>query len=576
MDSRELADALKACRYAFVGVGIFSCLINVLLLTGSFYMLEVYDRVLPSRSVPTLIGLTSLAILLFVFLGVLDLVRGRLLVRIGRSLDDSLSGRVYDAIVRLSLKAGNRLEGTQPLSDLDTIRTFLSGAGPTALFDLPWMPLYLIICFAFHVLIGTTALFGALFLVVLTLLTEHVTKEPLKVATAQAAARRGLAERSRRNADVLMAMGMGSRVELVWTKLNNEYMASQERANDISGAFGALSKTFRMMLQSAVLGLGGYLVINQQATGGVIIASSILTARALAPLDLAIANWRGFVAARQSWARLAQLLTLLPPQRRPLALPQPIDSLAVEHASVAPPGAQHVVVDDVHFTLRSGSGLGIIGPSASGKSSLARMIVGVWQPVRGKVRLDNAALDQWDFDTLGRHIGYLPQDLELLAGTVAENIARFDPAADPAHVIAAARSAGCHELIVNLREGYETQIGEQGGFLSAGQQQRIALARALYRDPFVVVLDEPNSNLDSEGEDALAGAITNVRQRGGIMVVIAHRPSALDGLDLVLVMGQGRQQAFGPKDEVLRKFQRREQSAALPLKVVPGFAGSMA
>jgi ATP-binding cassette subfamily C protein len=328
------------------------------------------------------------------------------------------------------------------------------------------------------------------------------------------------------------------------------------------------------MLQSAVLGLGGYLVINQEATAGVIIASSILTARALAPIDLAIANWKGFVAARQSWGRLAKLLALLPAQANPMPLPTPSKSLTVENASVAPPGEQRLVVQDVNFTLKTGNGLGVIGPSASGKSSLARMIVGVWQPVRGKICLDGAALDQWDFATLGQHIGYLPQDVELLAGTVAENIARFEPEADAKAIIAAAQAAGVHDMIVDLRDGYETQIGEQGTALSAGQQQRIALARALYRDPFLVVLDEPNSNLDTEGEEALSNAILGIRRRGGIVLIIAHRPSALAGVDLVLVMGGGRQQVFGPKEEVLRKFQRRDPSLPAPLKVVPGAASS--
>jgi ATP-binding cassette, subfamily C, bacterial PrsD len=421
---------------------------------------------------------------------------------------------------------------------------------------MPWMPTYLVVCFAFHVLIGLTALLGAVFLVALTLITEHLTKEPLKVMTALAVTRNGLAERSRRNAEVLLAMGMATRVARVWSGANGDYMAGQSKASDIAGALGALSKAFRMMLQSAILGLGAYLVINQQATAGVIIASSILSARALAPIDLAIAHWKGFVAARQSWERLAKLLTILPEPSKPMALPQPCKSLVIENASVAPPGEQRLVVQDVNFALQSGSGLGIIGPSASGKSSLARMIVGVWQPARGKVRLDNAALDQWEFDTLGKHVGYLPQDVELLAGTVAHNIARFDPEADPKQIIAAAQAAGVHDLIVNLRDGYETQVGEHGASLSAGQQQRIALARALYGKPFLVVLDEPNSNLDSEGEDALTDAILGVRRRGGIVVVVAHRPSALAGVDLVLVMGQGRQQVFGPKDDVLRKFQR--------------------
>lgn len=572
--SSEMSAALRSCRGAFVGTAILSGLINILMLTGSFYMLEIYDRVLPSRSVPTLIGLTILAAVLFAFLGTLDFIRGRLVVLIGASLDETLSGRVYDTVVRLPLKAGNREDGAQPLRDLDSVRSFLSSLGPMALFDLPWVPIYLFICFAFHILIGAAAFGGAIFLIALTLLTEKLTREPLKVTTALGLGRSGLAERSRRNAEVLMAMGMAGRMGRRWRGINLEYMASQRQSSDIAGRLGAIAKSFRFMLQSAVLGLGGYLVIKQEATAGIIIASSILTARALSPIDLAIANWKGFVAARQSWERLAKLLALLPAQEKPMSLTSPSKSLVVDQASVAPPGENRIVVQDVNFTLTSGNGLGIIGPSASGKSSLARMIVGIWQPVRGNVRLDCAALDQWDPEVLGQHVGYLPQDVELFAGSVAENIARFEPDADPKAVIAAAQAAGVHDLIVGLRNGYETQVGEQGTALSAGQQQRVALARALYRDPFLVVLDEPNSNLDAEGEEALSKAIRGVRIRGGIILVIAHRSSALASVDLVLLLGQGRQQVFGPKDEVLRKVLRRDRPGPSPLNVVPSVVSS--
>ncbi len=569
----ELAAALSACRGAFVGIALFSGLINVLMLTGSFYMLEVYDRVLPSRSVPTLVGISILAAVLFAFLAVLDLIRTRVLSRIGDSLDQTLSGRVYDAIVRLPLKVVSRGDGTRPLRDLDTIRAFLAGQGLVAFFDLPWIPIYLAICFAFHIWIGFAALAGAIILIFLTLATEALTREPNQVATAQAATRHQLAETSRRNAEVLAAMGMARRMQARWQEANASYAASQQQASDRAGALRAFSRAFRMMLQSAVLGIGGYLVIQQEATSGVIIASSILTARALAPIDQAIANWRGFVAARQAWERLVHLLRLLPAQDDPMPLPPPTASLAVEMAAVTPPGEPRIVAADINFVLKSGSGLGIIGPSASGKSSLARMLVGVWPPVRGRIRLDGAALGQWSPAALGAHIGYLPQDVELLAGTVAQNIARFEADADPAAIIAAATAAGVHELIVGLPNGYDTEIGEQGRALSAGQQQRIALARALYRDPFLVVLDEPNSNLDADGEEALTQAILGVRARGGIVIVVAHRPSAVAGVDLLLVMGQNRQQALGPKEEIMRKL-ARPAPAAPPLKVVPDAAAS--
>jgi ATP-binding cassette subfamily C protein len=565
----ELAAALAACRGAFVAVGLFSGMSNVLMLTGAIFMLEIYDRVLPSRSVPTLVVLMILAATLFAAQGLLDLIRGRLLVRISNSLDEALSARVYDSIVRLPLKAGNRGDGLQPLRDLDSVRSFLSGLGPIALFDLPWMPIYLAICFMFHPWIGYTALGGAGLLVVLTLMTEILTRKPTRDAAEQAKARLALAEAGRRNAEALMAMGMLGRVTEKWSESNRKYMEGHSRASDVGGGLGAFSKVLRMMLQSGVLAVGAYLVIFQQASGGIIIAGAIISARALAPVDLAIANWKAFVSARQAWQRLTKLLQVLPPQAAPMPLERPSQTLTVENASVAPPGEQKVVVHDTTLALQAGNGLGIIGPTASGKSSLARMLVGVWPPARGAVRLDGAALDQWAPEALGEHIGYLPQDVELLAGTVAQNIARFEPDPSSEAVIAAAKAAGVHDLIINLPDGYDTQIGEQGSMLSAGQAQRIALARALYKDPFLVVLDEPNSNLDSEGDEALTQAILGVRKRNGIVVVVAHRPSAIAGVDLLLVMNKGRPQHFGPKEEVLAKVLPRPALIPRPLKAVP-------
>jgi PrtD family type I secretion system ABC transporter len=553
----ELRRAIGSCRQAFIGVALMSGMINLLYLTGSFFMLEVYDRVLPSRSVPTLVGLLVIAAVLYVFQGLLDICRGRVLTRIGGSLDERLHERVYDVLIRQPLKKRTTGDGLQAIRDLDQIRQFLSGIGPTALFDLPWMPLYLAICFLFHPWIGATAVAGALVLVAITLATEWRTRQPTKTASESATTRNALALASRRNAEVLQAMGMGRRTGALWSAANERFIEAQQRSSDVAGGLGAVSKVMRMALQSAILGVGAYLVIEQQATAGVIIASSILTSRALAPVELAIANWRGFVAARQSWKRLRELFAALPEQAHPLALPQPSVSLSVEGASAIPPGGQRFVLQDASFSLKAGNGLGVIGPSASGKSSLARLLVGVWAPVRGKVRLDGAALDQWAPDAIGPHIGYLPQDVELFAGTVAENIARFDPDRKPDAVIAAARAANVHDLILRLPDGYETQIGEAGTALSAGQCQRIALARALYGDPFLIVLDEPNSNLDAEGEQALTQAILSARARGRIVVVIAHRPSALAAVDLVLVMADGRTQAFGLKDEVLSKVLRR-------------------
>ncbi len=563
----ELGEALRACRSAFIGVGVMSCMINLLYLTGSIFMLEVYDRVLPSRSVPTLVGLVVLAGGLYVAQGILDLIRGRILVRIGTSLDEALSGRVFETVVRLPLIAGGRNEGLQPLRDLDNIRAFLSSLGPSAFFDLPWLPFYLAICFAFHVLIGATALAGAIILVILTIVTEFMTRKPAREAMGLAARRNDLATASRRNAEVLVAMGMSGRLTRRWGVANENYLAGNQRTSDVAGGLGAIAKVMRMMLQSAVLGVGAYLVIHQEATAGVIIAGSILSARALAPVDLAIAHWKGFVAARQSWQRLNRLLGSLPAQSAPTRLQAPSRRLSVEGVSIVPPGDQKVIVQDVSFGLEAGNGLGIIGPSGSGKSSLVRALVGVWQPVRGKVRLDAAALDQWSSEVLGRHVGYLPQDVELFAGTVAQNICRFDPDAIAENIIAAAKEAGVHEMIVKMSEGYETQVGEQGVSLSAGQAQRVALARALYGEPFLIVLDEPNSNLDTEGDEALTRAVRVARERGAIVVVVAHRPIGIEAVDMLLVLKDGRMQAFGPKEQVLGQVLQRVAPPA-PIKIV--------
>jgi PrtD family type I secretion system ABC transporter len=563
----ELGEALRACRSAFIGVGVMSCMINLLYLTGSIFMLEIYDRVLPSRSVPTLVGLVILAGGLYVAQGILDLIRGRILVRIGTSLDEALSGRVFETVVRLPLVAGGRSEGLQPLRDLDNIRSFLSSLGPSAFFDLPWLPFYLAICFVFHVLIGATALAGAIILVTLTILTEFMTRKPAREAMGLAARRNDLAAASRRNAEVLVAMGMAGRLTRRWSLANENYLTGNQRTSDVAGGLGATAKVMRMMLQSAVLGVGAYLVIHQEATAGVIIAGSILSARALAPVDLAIAHWKGFVAARQSWQRLNRLLGSLPAQGAPTRLQAPSRRLSVESVSIVPPGDQKVIVQDVSFALEAGNGLGIIGPSGSGKSSLVRALVGVWQPVRGKVRLDAAALDQWSPEVLGRHVGYLPQDVELFAGTVAQNICRFDPDAIAENIIAAAREAGVHEMIVKMAEGYETQVGEQGVSLSAGQAQRVALARALYGEPFLIVLDEPNSNLDTEGDEALTRAVRAARERGAIVVVVAHRPIGIEAVDMLLVLKDGRMQTFGPKEQVLGQVLQRV-APPTPIKIV--------
>jgi PrtD family type I secretion system ABC transporter len=560
----ELSAFLRSCRKIFFALALFSGLSNLLMLTGSFFMLQVYDRVLPGRSIPTLAALSVLAIMLYAFQGSIDLVRGRINTRLGRYLDERLGGRIFESIVRLPLKTRGDGDGLQPLRDLDQVRAFLSSGGPTALFDLPWMFVYLGICFLFHFWIGVTAFVGGIVLVLLTILTEVRTRGPAKAFSRHAAVRNALATESRRNAEVLQAMGMRQRATVRWKDANQKYLAAHERATDVGGGIGGLSKVFRSILQSLVLSVGACLVISQEATGGIIIAGSILTAKALAPVEVAIANWKGFVAARQSMKRLAQLLELLPTEENALELPAPQQVLVVENLCVAAPGAERQLLSGASFVLRRGEAVGVIGPSGSGKSTLARALVGVWPHIGGKIRLDNAAMTHWSSELLGKHIGYLPQDIELFDGTIAANIARFDANATASGVLEAAKAAGAHSLILSLAEGYSSRVGEAGLRLSAGQRQRIGLARAFYGNPFLVVLDEPTSNLDAEGEEALTEAILNVRQRGGIVVVIAHRPKALDGVDKVLVIGEGKVQSFGPKEEVLR----RVLHGFVPLKVV--------
>lgn len=569
----EISGFLKSCRRIFWALAAFSGLSNLLMLTGSFFMLQVYDRVLPGRSIPTLLALLILAIVLYAFQGGLDLVRNRISLRVGRFFDEKLGLRVFDALVRLPLKTRGDGDGLQPLRDLDQVRSFLSGGGPTALFDLPWMPIYLGICFLFHFWIGMTALIGAFVLIGITILTETHTRGPAKAFSRLAVSRSALAVEGRRNAEVLQAMGMRRQAARRWQEINEKYLAAHERASDIGSGLGGLSKVFRSMLQSLVLAVGAVLVIKQESTAGIIIAGSILTARALAPVEIAIGNWKGFVAARQSGGRLNQLLKLLPAEEEPLALPPPSEALVVEQLYVAAPNSERVILNDISFEVRSGQALGIIGPSGSGKSTLARSLVGVWPRSRGKIKLDKAALEHWSPTALGQHIGYLPQDVELFEGSIAVNIARFDLQATPDRVLQAARAAGAHDLILSFPDGYGTRIGEGGMALSAGQRQRIGLARALYGDPFLVVLDEPTSNVDSEGEEALTEAILSVRRRGGIVAVVAHRPKALEGVDQVLVIGDGKLQSFGPKDEVLSKVLRSSQPHPSPLRVVADSQG---
>ena len=553
----DLRQAVKGCRSALLGVALFSGMSNVLMLTGAFFMLQVYDRVLPSRSVSTLVALGCLVAVLFLVQGLFDIIRGRILSRVAAAIDEKLSSRVYEATMRLPLKArSSNGDGLQPLRDLDAVRAFLSGSGPSALFDLPWLPIYIAIIFSFHFALGVTASAGAVILIALTVMTEYRARRPMMAATDAGVLRNGLAQAGQRNAEVLAAMGMSGRLTARWNAANSAFVGKHCAASDVAGGFGSLSRALRMLLQSAVLGVGAFLVIQGEATAGIIIAGSILAARALAPVDQAIANWRGLIAARQSWRRLGQLLSVMPPEQQRMDLPVPRDRLVVESAGIVPPGKVESVVHGVSFTLNAGDGLGIVGDSGSGKSCLARALVGVWETARGSVRIDGAAIGQWSRDQLGQHIGYLPQDIELFDGTIADNIARFSDTATASGIIAAAEAAGVHDMIVALPDGYDTILGDRGSALSAGQRQRIALARALYGDPFLLVLDEPNSNLDSEGEAALNNAIRSVRARGGVVIIIAHRKSALAEIDKLLVMVRGTVAAFGDKEEVLARTLR--------------------
>ncbi len=542
----ELRRALANCASPLVSIGVFGVVSNILMLTGSFFMLQVYDRVLPSHSLSTLAGLAALAALLFVGQGTLDLIRARMLARVGVSLDETLSVRVFGIVTRLPLKVVRRDDGLHAIRDLDAIRSFLSGLGPTALFDLPWIPFYLVIMFAFHPLLGWAALLGAVLLVMLTALTESRTRRPIQLTNRAASARAQLGDAARRNAEVLAAMGIGRHLRDKWDRVNRQLITSQLGVSDVAGGLGAISKILRMVLQSGILALGAYLVIRQEASAGIMIASSILVSRALAPVELAIANWRGFVAARAGWRRLQQLLAEYPPVERTLSLPRPKSSLTVEGAAGAAPGSAKFLVQDVTFALKGGQALGIIGASGSGKSSLARLLVGVWTPLRGSIRLDGATLDQWSPEAFGPFVGYLPQSVELFSGTVGVNIGRMDPNADAKAIIAAAEAAGAHDMILKLPNGYDTEIGDNGALLSAGQRQRIAIARALYGEPFLIVLDEPNANLDAEGEAALSRAIVGAKARGSIVIVIAHHPQALAAVDFILALQQGRPARFGP------------------------------
>ena len=551
--SSDLAAAFAGFRGAVLAVSVISGIINLLALTGSLYMLQVYDRVLSSHSVPTLVSLSVLMLVLYGFYGVLDLLRNQASGRASVLFDRRIAGPVHAAVVNLPLKGASRSMAQQPMRDVDTIRTFFASGGPVAFLDLPWMPLYLAFVFLLHPSLGLMCLSGMLLLVVLTFVTERLSRNEVQASARADAARKNIADANARNAETLQAMGFAGRAVDRFEKVNQSYLTLQINANDVISRLTAVSKFLRLVLQSAILGMGAYLTVRGEVTGGVIIAASITTSRALAPVEQVIAHWRNFLGARQSFARLSKTLDRFPAAHRPLALPPPVERLTLENATVCVPGVERPVLFDISFELRRGQALAVIGPSAAGKSSLARAVTGVWPLHRGSIRLDGAELKGWFPDELGRHIGYLPQDVTLFEGSIADNICRLEEEKDSDAIIAAAKAAGVHDMILHLADGYETNVGPDGSALSAGQRQRVALARALFRDPFLVVLDEPNSNLDAEGESALSAAIQGVRNRDGIVLVIAHRPSALNAVDHVAMINAGRLTAIGPKDEVLKK-----------------------
>ena len=557
-----VAAALNDCRRAFRSVAVFSGGVNLLMLAGPLYMLQIYDRVLSSRSVPTLVALTVFLVGAYAFQGALDVVRSRIVVRAASLLDCHLGTSVHAAVVRIANRSRNAGEAHQPLRDLDHIRAFLTSPGPIAIVDLPWVPVFLVICFLIHPWLGMTALVGALVLLTLTILTERASRAPGRDVAHHSSLRGSMVEADRRNSESIVAMGMADALTARWVAVNGLYLTAVGRSSNVIGIYISVSKTVRLLLQSAMLGLGAYLVIYNELTAGSMIAASIMMGRALAPIETAIANWQGFIAARLSIRRLSSVLAQIAQRRPTTDLPPPARSFHVDQLTAGAPGEQAAIVKNVTFHMTAGEALGIIGPSGAGKTSLVRALVGIWPLARGSVRVDGAELDHWDPAMLGRHVGFVSQGVELFDGTIAENIARMAPSPDSAAVLEAAHAAGAHDLIQLLPSGYDTRIGEGGVSLSAGQRQRIALARALYGNPFLLVLDEPNSNLDAVGETALQKAIQDAKARGAVVILIAHRPSSLAVCDNILVLVNGAQQAYGPRDEVLKNVRSAQPATA--------------
>ncbi|MDP2793588.1 MAG: type I secretion system permease/ATPase [Sulfurisoma sp.] len=563
----ELTQALLALRQHFIAAGTFSFFVNLLMLVPSLYMLQIYDRVLTSRNETTMWMLTFLMLGLYVLEAALELVRSRLLVRAGIRLEEVLNRRVFAAAFEANLRKVGGNPG-QALTDLTNIRQFLTGNGLFAFFDAPWAPIYLAVIFFLHPVLGWFSLAGACVLVALTWTTEAATRKPLAAANNAAIKSNAYATNNLANAEVIEAMGMLPALADRWLKRHNTHLALQAIASDRAGLIGAVTKFVRLTMQSLILGVGALLVIKGDLTPGGMIAASILMGRALSPVEQLIGNWKGFVANRGGYSRLGELLRQFPARPATMSLPPPRGEIAVEGLVAVPPGSQVAVLRGIGMAIAPGEVVAIIGPSASGKSTLARMLVGIWPPHGGKVRLDGADVYLWNKTELGPYIGYLPQDIELFEGTIAENIARFGEV-DSDKVIAAAKRAGVHEMILRFPLGYDTQIGPGGDVLSGGQRQRIALARALYGDPALIVLDEPNSNLDDAGEAALVQSVLQLKAERKTVVVITHRTNIIGVVDRILILREGVVQAYGPRDQVLRALMEAQQKSQ-PAAQAPG------
>lgn len=550
-----------------MAAGVFSMLINILGLVPTIYMLQVYDRVLQSRSGMTLLMLTLVIILLYMVQAMLELARSRLLIRIGTGIDLKMNDRVFVASFEQNLKRQMGSAGAA-LADLTNVRQFMTGSGLFAFFDAPWAPIYLIVIFLLHPWLGVFALVTAAVLCSLAWMTEKVTRAPLTEAGKEGNISAAYATNTLRNAEVIEAMGMLDNLKSRWREKQLRFLQLQNQASDRSASISSVTKSIRIAVQSLVLGLGAWLVIEGKMTPGGMIAGSILLGKTLSPIELAIGAWKQFLTARTAYSRLEKLLEENPVREQNMSLPRPTGHLQVEQVVAKVPGSQQVILQQVSFQAQPGEVVGVIGPSASGKSSLARLLVGVWPSIGGKVRLDGADVYQWNKLELGQAVGYLPQDVELFEGTVAENICRFGPV-DPGKVVTAAKMAGVHDMILKFAKGYETEIGEGGSHLSGGQRQRIGLARALYGNPTFVVLDEPNSNLDDSGEAALVQAVLQLKAMGSTVVLISHRHNILAVVDKLLLLVNGTVQAFGPRDKVLQALQQAgaaKAAAANPLQ----------